>query len=520
MGAAARQTDENGTREHRPDPVTQKQEEAHQRPTSSPRKKTSLRWVLAATAVIAVAMGVELFWGEGRFAVIGSALWRPLQDHGSRNSKDRVENQNQATHDPRGGSEIGNQQYHQPASEELAENSEHSSEEDGSESDSGVSIILANEWSGGAVSVFWEQGEDDWIKVNPSLREPVYLNSFLGHRFMFTVEGTREQVGEIFEVSEDALTFTVPVNAQREGETSDGEAGVCTDRYKKKCPRFASLGECEINPGWMIVNCPRSCNACELLDPKKRCNRAFLNISEEHVWKPGDLNAMFERAIQLEEFRPQVLSRPPEGPWIVVFNDFVKDDEIEALRGWGEKLGYQRSTDTGEANERGETVKVVSEGRTSSNAWCTHDCESDPLVQRVSARTEFVTMIPQENYESLQLLEYEIGQYYRTHHDMSAEAIRQACGSRILTFFLYLSDVEEGGETHFPDVKGGLKVPPRKGSAVLWPSVLDSDPYKRDIRTMHAALPVEQGLKYGANHWIHSHNFLKPNLWGCTGAFD
>ena len=30
-------------------------------------------------------------------------------------------------------------------------------------------------------------------------------------------------------------------------------------------------GEGDRNPGWMIVNCPRSCDQCEMLDPKKRC---------------------------------------------------------------------------------------------------------------------------------------------------------------------------------------------------------------------------------------------------------
>lgn len=44
---------------------------------------------------------------------------------------------------------------------------------------------------------------------------------------------------------------------------------------------------------------------------------------------------------------------------------------------------------------------------------------------------------------------------------MSVTQSRLACGPRILTFFLYLSDVEEGGETGFP--KMNLQVTPKKG---------------------------------------------------------
>ena len=89
---------------------------------------------------------------------------------------------------------------------------------------------------------------------------------------------------------------------------------------------------------------------------------------------------------------------------------------------------------------------------------------------------------------------------------------------RILTFFLYLSDVEEGGETSFPLL--GLSVKPKMGRALLWPSVLDEDPGAIDPRTSHEARPVIRGRKYAANSWIHSHDYVKPNLWGCTGTFD
>ena len=42
---------------------------------------------------------------------------------------------------------------------------------------------------------------------------------------------------------------------------------------------------------------------------------------------------------------------------------------------------------------------------------------------------------------------------------------------------------------------------PSKGSAILWPSVLSSDPYTTDDRTYHEAVPVAAGLKYAANFW-------------------
>jgi prolyl 4-hydroxylase len=166
----------------------------------------------------------------------------------------------------------------------------------------------------------------------------------------------------------------------------------------------------------------------------------------------------------------------------------------------------------------GETGRVISTGRTSSNAWCQWDCEENPFVKQIGAKIENVTTVPQANYESFQILRYELGQKYVAHHDSSEEDNALACGPRILTFFLYLSDVEEGGETNFPDL--GIAVTPKRGRALLWPSVLDEDPTKIDPRTVHEARPVIKGRKFAANSWIHLYDYRKPNLWGCTGVFD
>lgn len=40
-----------------------------------------------------------------------------------------------------------------------------------------------------------------------------------------------------------------------------------------------------------------------------------------------------------------------------------------------------------------------------------------------------------------------------------------------------------------------------------------------DPMTHHAALPVEKGVKFAANHWIHQRDYKTPNVWGCTGSF-
>ena len=78
---------------------------------------------------------------------------------------------------------------------------------------------------------------------------------------------------------------------------------------------------------------------------------------------------------------------------------------------------------------------------------------------------------------------------------------------------MYLSDVEEGGETHF--TKLNLTVAPRKGLAILWPSVLSADVSATDERTHHEARPVVRGLKYAANFWIHMHDFQSFHAAGC-----
>ena len=112
----------------------------------------------------------------------------------------------------------------------------------------------------------------------------------------------------------------------------------------------------------------------------------------------------------------------------------------------------------------------------------------------------------------LQVLRYQPGQFYREHHDQNSPRY-SAWGPRLYTFFMYLSDVESGGETRF--TKLNISVTPRKGAAILWPSVLSHDPWTMEQLTYHEAVAVTAGEKYAANFWIHMFEFQQRLQQGC-----
>ena len=61
-------------------------------------------------------------------------------------------------------------------------------------------------------------------------------------------------------------------------------------------------------------------------------------------------------------------------------------------------------------------------------------------------------------------------------------------------------------------------VQPKRGRALIWPSVLNTDVLKIDGRTIHEAKPVIRGRKFAANTWIHAYDYHLATSWYCVGA--
>jgi len=216
---------------------------------------------------------------------------------------------------------------------------------------------------------------------------------------------------------------------------------------------------------------------------------------------------MFERAERMTELGPTVHSR---SPYVITFDHFVTDDECQAF------------IDTSASHfDRSLAGDVVSPVRTSRQAWCqpgiATECYEHPLTRRVGERVANLTGVPVPNAEFFQVLRYEPGQFYRVHHDQNAGA-SSLMGVRLFTFFIYLHTPEGGGGTHFPQLN--LTIAPKKGSALLWPNVLDTDLARPDSRTSHEALPPTAGLKFSSNLWLHQHDFRTPNMHGCDMGAD
>jgi prolyl 4-hydroxylase len=188
-----------------------------------------------------------------------------------------------------------------------------------------------------------------------------------------------------------------------------------------------------------------------------------------------------------------ILERLSDAPLIVRIHDFVTDAEREHLkRIAGSRLA--RSTVQAERQKHEE-----SEQRTSSTAFL--NTAEDDVVRAIEQRATNLCGYPSENLEPLQILRYEPGQRYDAHHDYFPREQLGSSGQRHVTYFVYLSDAEDGlqgGETEFPKLQ--LKVAPRKNSAVFW---YNCDAAGKELEsTFHGGLAPTKGEKWGMNIWI------------------
>ena len=238
-------------------------------------------------------------------------------------------------------------------------------------------------------------------------------------------------------------------------------------------------------------------------------------------------------------------------------HNFLSQDEAEAFVEFStsDDNPYKMARSTGGTHKAwnqggaGATLKT----RTSMNAFDVTTKLSYDIKKRAFRLLRLGGY--QENMaDGIQILRYELGQAYGDHHDYFPNTQSgdhqwdpSVGGSnRLATVFLYLSDVEFGGQTAFPKSaklteekseelvrrlgeapskerlaslveEAGLDknswedklitkcynqfaVPPRRGDAILFYSQTPDG--HLDPSSLHGACPVLKGTKWGANLWV------------------
>ncbi|KAJ4960438.1 hypothetical protein NE237_020348 [Protea cynaroides] len=227
-------------------------------------------------------------------------------------------------------------------------------------------------------------------------------------------------------------------------------------------------------------------------------------------------------------FDPTQVTQLSWHPRAFLYEGFLSDEECDHLIKLAkDKLGRSMVAD----NESGKSIK--SEVRTSSGMFISK--AQDEIVKTIERKIAAWTFLPEENGESIQVLRYKHGEKYEPHFDYFFDKVNQEFGGhRVATVLMYLSNVEKGGETVFPDAeskivqpkddswsdcaKNGYAVKPKKGDAILFFS-LHPDA-TTDPSSLHGSCPVIEGEKWSAAKWIHVRSFDKPKHSGIEECVD
>nr|QSV12667.1 prolyl 4-hydroxylase 9 [Nicotiana benthamiana] len=203
----------------------------------------------------------------------------------------------------------------------------------------------------------------------------------------------------------------------------------------------------------------------------------------------------------------QVLSWFPRA---LYFPNFATEEQCQGII----KMAKAELKPSALALRKGETAENTKGIRTSSGMFISSSEDKTGILDLIEEKIARAAMIPRTHGEAFNVLRYEIGQSYHSHYDaFDPSQYGPQKSQRVASFLLYLSDVEEGGETMFPFENGqnmdanydfrkciGLKVKPRRGDGLLFYSLFPNGTI--DPTSLHGSCPVIRGEKWVATKWI------------------
>ncbi|WP_046174937.1 2OG-Fe(II) oxygenase [Domibacillus indicus] len=195
--------------------------------------------------------------------------------------------------------------------------------------------------------------------------------------------------------------------------------------------------------------------------------------------------------IKTEDREIHIIARLEE-PLVAVLGNVLSDDECDELITLS-KNRMQRSK-IGASHQ-------VNEMRTSSGMF--FDDNENDIITKIEKRLSSIMNIPVEHGDGIQILKYSAGEEYKPHYDFFSPEIGASRNNRISTLVMYLNDVDQGGETFFPQLN--FSVLPKKGTAVYFEYFYTD--MNLNERTLHGGAPVITGEKWIATQWMRKQKF-------------
>ena len=145
----------------------------------------------------------------------------------------------------------------------------------------------------------------------------------------------------------------------------------------------------------------------------------------------------------------------------------------------------------------------ISEIRTSSTTYFELiESESKHEIVRV-VKEKIMTLldIPVQYTEAIQGQWYQKNGFYHEHYDAydDLNQFKYTGGNRTWTCMVTLNEVEEGGDTYFPQLNQRFK--PKIGQALIWYNLGEDG--LADPLTLHAGQPIIKGEKFIITQWFH-----------------
>jgi prolyl 4-hydroxylase len=213
---------------------------------------------------------------------------------------------------------------------------------------------------------------------------------------------------------------------------------------------------------------------------------------------------IFHRGTRIEtaDRTIRVLARA-ERPMLAALNNVLSAEECEELIALA-RPRLRPSTIVDPATGK----DIVSSQRRSHGMF--FRLEENAFIANLDRRIAAIMNLPVENGEGIQILHYPCDTGSDPHFDFlvpsnpANQASLARSGQRCSTLVTYLNDVEEGGETVFPEA--GWAITPLRGNAVYFEYC---NPHQQvDHASLHASNPVRKGEKWVATKWMRQRAFV------------